>query len=305
MNRFLKVTLISGLICLLIGAALVFGGVISGGTKLFHAFVEEGGLSFDGNDLLGFGDDYENETGLNGTFEADKEVSSIHIDNFAIGELVFDVYGGETITVEYKNTLAGFVCRQDGSSLILESYGEEWNVFDMIKSWGQGEGANPYVVIHMPMDYLLSSCLIDMDAGSVTIEQLNCKNIEISVDAGSVEVEDLKTDKATLDVDAGEIVVNGYNGGNVEASCDAGSILLQGTVNGNITADCDMGEIDFNLNGTVEKYNYNMSADMGSVYLNNKECAGGFAAKLNQNHNGDYTITADCNMGEIHINMLE
>ena len=161
------------------------------------------------------------------------------------------------------------------------------------------------MVIHMPKDYALSSCLIDLDAGAVNILQLNCKDIEISVDAGSVEVKELKTDKAILDVDAGEIVVKGYYGGNVEASCDAGSISLQGTVNGNITADCDMGEIDLNLNGNIEKYNYNMSADMGSVYLNHKEYAGGISAKLNQNHNGDYTITADCNMGEINIDIAE
>ena len=64
-------------------------------------------------------------------------------------------------------------------------------------------------------------------------------------------------------------------------------------------------EIDLNLNGNIEKYNYNMSADMGSVYLNHKEYAGGISAKLNQNHNGDYTITADCNMGEINIDIAE
>ena len=96
MNRFLKVTLISGSICLVLGAALVFGGVVSGGAKLFNTFVENGGLSFGEEDFI-------NEPGISGSFEADKEVSHIKVEDFSMGELMFDVYEGDTITVEYEN----------------------------------------------------------------------------------------------------------------------------------------------------------------------------------------------------------
>lgn len=301
MNRFFKVTLISGLICLVLGAGLVFGGIVSGGAKLFDAFVEAGGLSFGEEDW-----NSGTKTGISGTFEADKEVSKINIDDFTMGELVFDVYEGDTITVEYKNVFDSFQCKQEGTTLVMKTTAENWGIFDIIKSWKQtGNALSPYVVVHMPKNYVLSSCDINLDAGAVDIEQLECENIEVSVAAGSVKIGELKTDHAILDVDAGEIIVNGYYGGDVEASCDAGSVSLQGTVNGNIDADCDMGEIDLNLNGTVEKYNYKLSADMGTVYLNKEECAEGMSARLNKNHNGDYTITADCDMGEININIAE
>ena len=299
MNRFLKVTLISGSICLVLGAALVFGGVVSGGAKLFNTFVENGGLSFGEEDFI-------NEPGISGSFEADKEVSHIKVEDFSMGELMFDVYEGDTITVEYENVRNGFVCKQDGASLIMEYKGEDGDIFDTIKSWGGiNDVLNSYVVVHMPKDYVLSSCNISLDAGSVNIEQLDSRDMEVSVDAGSVTIEELKADNTILDVDAGQIVVKGYYGGDVEASCDAGSVSLQGTVNGNIDADCNMGEIDLDLNGVVEKYNYKLSSNMGAVYLNDKECAEGMSAKLNQNNNGDYTITADCDMGEVDINIAE
>ena len=219
---------------------------------------------------------------------------------------MFDVYEGDTITVEYENVRNGFVCKQDGASLIMEYKGEDGDIFDTIKSWGGiNDVLNSYVVVHMPKDYVLSSCNISLDAGSVNIEQLDSRDMEVSVDAGSVTIEELKADNTILDVDAGQIVVKGYYGGDVEASCDAGSVSLQGTVNGNIDADCNMGEIDLDLNGAVEKYNYKLSSNMGAVYLNDKECAEGMSAKLNQNNNGDYTITADCDMGEVDINIAE
>lgn len=306
MNRFLKVTLISGVICLLLGIALVFGGIVSGGARLFSQFVEAGGLSIGDDGWYSVRNDTIDEEVYDGNFEADKKVTQIEIEDFSIGELIFDVYEGETITVEYVNVGKNFACRQDGTSLIIEYPGKGWNIWAVIKAWNRtSEEKRPCVRIHMPKNYPLSSCSIDLSAGEINIEQLNCKEIDISTSAGSVVVNELKAENADFEVDAGEIVVEGYNGGTVETNCNAGAISFKGTVNGDIVADCNMGEIDFTLSGTIEKYNYDVSSNLGAVYLNNEEYAAGMSANLHKNHHGNYTITADCNMGEINIDIAE
>ena len=65
-------------------------------------------------------------------------------------------------------------------------------------------------------------------------------------------------------------------------------------------ADCGVGEIDINLKGQEEDYDYEVSCGVGDVKIGSHSYSA-LGNDKNIDNNADNTITLDCGVGQIRV----
>lgn len=133
--------------------------------------------------------------------------------------------------------------------------------------------------------------------GNCTIEDLDLKNntgellsdgsftinhCSIDIDCGNVELGCLQAQEITI-----------HNGtGNVEIDYVDVSSSLQISI--------ATGNLNLNLKGCKEDYNYDLNNDLGELTINNHN-KDGFGNHFTENNNSNVTIKATCNLGNLEI----
>lgn len=126
--------------------------------------------------------------------------------------------------------------------------------------------------------------------------------IEIDGDAGELYAETLKSSgKADISTDTGYISIYSLEADDLLLSCDQGEInISESDVKRKAEIEVDLGSIYYNPVGEESDYNYEISADLGTVSVGSQELSG-ISHKRTVDNGASRTMKVATDMGEIDI----
>lgn len=137
--------------------------------------------------------------------------------------------------------------------------------------------------IFVPSDYVFKTVDIEIETGNVYAESIKADgHVELSTETGGISVITLEAGSASISTDAGVV--------GIESS----------RVSGNTKLETDTGSIDYWPKGSSTDYNYFISTNTGSVYVDG-EVVSGFSQKRTIDNNAKVQINAEAEFGDINI----
>lgn len=136
-------------------------------------------------------------------------------------------------------------------------------------------------------------------------EALPFLKLDISVDAGVVTMGDLEVDELDVSVGAGVFEGNGEITAR-EASFEvgAGSIRVDGLTANEIDGECGMGEMILTVNGSEEEWNYQVEVGAGQVTIGNESYSVLAGEKNLTNPGAMKKMDLECGMGSIEVDFI-
>lgn len=156
------------------------------------------------------------------------------------------------------------------------------------------------VILYLPQDYEFDQVEIDMGAGELEFDRLNAKEASLEVGAGRILLGSAKAQELKAEVGAGQIEFKDMAVGKLDVEVGMGEFLAQGAVSGDVEVDCSMGNVEIELEGRKEDFNYQLEGAMGSIQLDGDNM-GGFAQEKSISNGADKSMRIECAMGNITL----
>ncbi len=179
----------------------------------------------------------------------------------------------------------------------------KYGIFSFPSNWfiGWNKHISPKITITIPEGFSAGKLDVNIGAGVLTADSLKAEDGLLHVDAGKIKVDQLKiSGKSECSVDTGEIVLQNVVLKNVRANCDVGSLHIDGEITGDNDITCGVGNVDLDLIGDYEDFNYNINCDIGNVKIDGKSYSG-IDNQSVENNNSDNMLDLNCDIGHIDV----
>lgn len=317
MKNFMKVCLIAGGVCILIGGgittvAAAMGGRLSDLPSWNYRWLGRDIVGDITGDLRSEMDDLGRDLSdqFDDSFdELDREFDEIgrRHDGVNDGELNESEFSGiyaRKLDLEVRRGKA-FITYDAPADKIVVSSGEDmsrWNVYSEedelkvtvgSKSWDSYDYEDTVVYIHVPVDYRFEEVELKVKA------QRN--NRVINSDNGpAITAEALKADKIEIDAAVGAVSVTGADAGKLEVDSDVGAVKFEGNVDGDVDAECSVGAVKLDLAGEKADFNYEIKCRVGSITVDG-EGFSGLSKERKINNGAAKKMELDCSTGAIEV----
>ena len=319
MKKFAKVSFIVAVIVMFFGIIIYVIGFAGGGQDDVNRMVGNGELSFG----FSYGDDIPEAPEAPDAPEApEKPSKSEKITTSAsmegtdeavltadgVEKLVIELGGGEfiieagdvdniQITTDCKEEFKGYI---KNNTLHIEGFDIEGNYLK-ITEWDDNRNTAHIII---PKNLVLKKTEISLGAGMIEITDLTLGDTEVEVGAGEFRCTNTKSEKLMAELGAGAIYMENIEAGESEISVAMGDAVLSGVFNGNMDLECSMGNLDVEIAGEEDDFNYSVEAAMGSAEIAG-ESYEGLAAEKEVDNGADKTINAEVSMGDIEISFTK
>ena len=224
------------------------------------------------------GDD-EQETDEDADVYTEAVPEKLDID-LAGAELIIREYDSSSVRVEisgdHKDDVK--VSTEDGELKIEEDSGR--------KTWKQGEGNR--IVVSCPKELSFDSVSIDVDAGTITLE------------------DDLRADDFIATVGAGTFTNRAsVTAGRAEAEVGTGTMSLKGLDAEEIDAECGLGTLKLEVKGSETDYRYRISCGAGSVKVRGSDFSGLGAERETGSPDASRSMQVECGLGTVDVRFEE
>ncbi len=305
MTRFMKVCLIAGGICVLVGGGISLVAASLGG-NLWDVMPRKAAVWKNKISGAVFDEFWQNTDNCLDSehfhyyfSQKDKDMEENGQEIFSSAEIKnMDVtaHTGKIVIAEDPSAdKIRIFCNRDESDWVCYAEDDELKV--QIKSGrSDSEGENGVLLtIHVPEDYHFSG----VDLKSVHADHFSGPDNQVPV----ILVSSLSADEWNVESKAGSIIVSRGNAGNLSAECDAGAVEYSGTVTGDIDADCKVGGIHMELAGEKKDYNYDITCRLGAVKIGDEDSV---ALKNNEqvDNGADQDMELDCRTGAIQVDFM-
>ena len=130
---------------------------------------------------------------------------------------------------------------------------------------------NNKVIITVPDNFLLDIVEIDISSGSIKIDKLETKRLNLDLGSGTTKINNLLvTDKTKIDCGSGKFLLNNGNLSNLNLDTGLGDTILNAKIIGNSNIETDIGKLELNLIGSISDYELTIDKGVGSIKLNNE-----------------------------------
>ena len=130
---------------------------------------------------------------------------------------------------------------------------------------------NNKVIITVPDNFLLDIVEIDITSGSIKIDKLETKRLNLDLGSGTTKINNLLvTDKTKIDCGSGKFLLNNGNLSNLNLDAGLGDTILNTKIIGNSNIETDIGKLELNLIGSLNDYELTIDKGVGSIKLNNE-----------------------------------
>lgn len=130
---------------------------------------------------------------------------------------------------------------------------------------------NNKVIITVPDNFLLDIVEIDITSGSIKIDKLETKRLNLDLGSGTTKINNLLvTDKTKIDCGSGKFLLNNGNLSNLNLDTGLGDTILNTKIIGNSNIETDIGKLELNLIGSLNDYELTIDKGVGSIKLNNE-----------------------------------
>lgn len=295
MGKGMKAFLITACVCILVGMVMLIGVLACGGKDAVAQAIN-GGVYFsqDGFHVGGM-KIFEDTANMEFDIGKEMEFAADEIENLDL-ELAagtFEIVEADTdkiIIRSAKKIRAG----QSGKTLEVDTdKGVKVNVFGVTN-----EGN--HVEITLPKGKNFHKIDLEVGAGQLNATPIISDEIEMEIGAGSIISNGFVCKKAKISVGAGEAIVNNGAAGYLDLDVGLGDLQYTGSLMGDLDADCGMGNMDIDLDGLEEDYNYQIDVGMGDISVGHNRY-GGMAQSKDIDNDADKDMDLDCGMGSINI----
>lgn len=309
MKKFTKGALITCLVLFLTGIIVIIGGVASAGPKAFQDGFDSlrnsnwfhiNGWNWDLH--FGDGDEWDSSTIFKGeTKDYAYDKSTVHtvVVDSAYGKV--DIKEADTdqinVKVTGKRTSTKYSCILENGELILK--GEHKSKLVNI-----GDGNALEILITVPKETNLKLLKLDFYAGEVFVDlpTSDLDDSDFNVDAGKLTVSNLNSTKLVIDIGAGEMDGDHLKCETAVIDCGMGETDIDNfSVTKKLDASVGMGEITLNMNGKRNDYNYEISCGMGNLQVGDQSYSG-LSNDATIDNDAQADVKLDCGMGNLEVN---
>lgn len=304
MKKFWKITLLSGLCCILAGLVLSVILTVGFADELLKhrdefSINKENFFEYFENDIFVSvtrdGTRYDKSDTKESYHFAVPEgetITGISFE-FAVGEV--EINTGNTmelaVTDMFENAISASV--RDGVWYITDS---------LLDSGSVHSDYSPDITITLPADAVFEQADIYLAAGLLSADELSAKKMKLEVDAGSLKIFELVAENSLMVKNGvGEVKVYDTKARNLSIDNGIGAIILDGAISGYNEVKCGIGEVKLSLTDreTVD-FNYKVECGIGEVEIGDMVLHGDY--KNTSFDQADY-FEVDCGIGHVEIKM--
>lgn len=137
-----------------------------------------------------------------------------------------------------------------------------------------GFGGTGDLTIYVDSKVELEEAKFEVGAGTLTVENLVAKRIDLELGAGKTEIDYLSaSERLRVDGGAGLLEVKGGKARNAEIEIGAGKAELQLELTGDSKVESGVGKLDLKLVGAEADYRLTIDKGLGSVSYNGRSLA--------------------------------
>lgn len=215
----------------------------------------------------------------------------IQIENIDESDIENKIEDGVWIIKDYKG--------ENNSDVSL--LGFHLTVNDNAATFSVNKAAN--IEITVPENQDFENIDIKLDAGSINADRLYSKNAYIDVGAGKCEIDELQVSgDSSYSVGTGELVMENIDVNNADFDCGVGHLSASGIISGDNYVTCGIGNVNLDIDGDFEDYNYKVNCGVGSVTINN-DTYSGVNSQSTKNEGADNNFSLECGIGKISLSI--
>lgn len=159
------------------------------------------------------------------------------------------------------------------------------------------------LTLYVPEDISFDSCTLAAAAGNIDIDEIKAREVSMYFGASEVNIDLLEADIFTLEAGKSSVDIAGGTVGECVMKYDAGNIGFTGSILGNAEVTGSMGNLELELHGDSEQFNYFISSSMGSIDMSGYDVVGWVQNKTIDNSAGK-DMTINSSMGNIEIDFM-
>lgn len=157
--------------------------------------------------------------------------------------------------------------------------------------------------VYVPEDMVCESYTIAAAGSNVDADVIKAEEVSLYIGMSEVSIDTLEADSLTMEAGKCSVEIAKGNVGECTMTYDTGDIDYSGSISGNVVVTGSMGNLEFELWGDSDQYNYFIHSTMGSVDMPGYHVVGLTQNKTVDNNAGkDMTITSS--MGSIEVNFM-
>lgn len=321
MKKFMKVCGITALILLLAG--IVLGAVAStmrGRTAIARVVetVTGGRVNIDFDGFWGWGNqvrddiedrlpdvDYDIDDAT--SFDSHYDILGPDVPKFCLGEEVekLEVEAGGCSFRTLKSEDASFYVEASDTGR-FQAYVEDGTLYvraatstRSLSDWGKCE-----VRLYVPEGFYFREVDIEFGAGLLEFEGLRADRVTLGVGAGQITVDGLAANSLEAEIGMGQMELKGLEVKSLDADIGMGELVARGSVNGDVDVSCSMGNVDMEITGRQEDFNYELTGAMGNIDLGAAGYSGLGMSKTIDN-GADKNMEVECSAGNITIKFTD
>lgn len=297
MKRFIKICLIAGSVCALIGGGISAVAAVLGGNlrEIIPQRALEWRRDISGVTLDGFWDE-------------------VNFDDFTVPEVFYKGEKGQEIFSSAKVKKMDIVIRTGNVIFVEDPQGSEVKVFcnrdqscytlyaengdlelQEYDGWKRKDGPELLFTVQVPRNYRFSE---------VDLKSVHSSRFSGGEDSGpAMTAQALSTEELSIETKAGAIKINGGNVGNLYVKSSAGAVDFSGTTSGDVKAVCQVGAIKLELAGKKEDYNYDIQCKMGAVKVGDEGSAA-LKGKKQTDNGAEKDMVLECKTGAIQVDFM-
>lgn len=297
MKKFMKTCGILALIMVLAGIVMTsFAGIIKGPeviSAVKNSIVNgisqlDSGVRFDVETDMNFD---ENVSMLKGSVSQTFSAADIQELDAEVGTCQLNILpsqdGDFHVDVENAGTYQGYVSDKTLHLKAISSVRIGAGLSDNgseIKLNVQTPGCE--INLYVPEDFVFEQVTLSLGAGAI---------------ASSASV---KASELELELAAGEIEISNFTADILNAEVGAGSLLYRGAILQSADVECGMGEIELELDGIRNDFNYDVEVAAGDVTIGS-DSFGGLAGERKIDNQASKNINVECAMGSVSITFAQ
>jgi len=324
MKKFMKVCGMTALILLLAGIVLgVTASTVRGRTAIARVVETVTGgrvnVNFDGfwdwgsrvrDDIEDRLPDVDYDIDDATSFDSHYDILGPDVPKFCLGEAVekLEVEAGGCIFRTSKSEDASFYVEASDTGR-FQAYVEDGTLHVRVttrtRSWSDwGKWETCEVVLYVPEGVYFSSADIEFGAGIMEFEGLRADRVTLEVGAGQITVDGLTADSLEAEIGMGQMELKGLDVKSLEADIGMGELVARGSVDGDVDVSCSMGNVDMEMKGRQEDFNYELTGAMGNIDLGAASYSGLGMSKTIDN-GADKNMEVECSAGNITIKFTD
>lgn len=282
MKKFVKVTLVTSLICFLLGIIICMIVGLNKGFQVLHTT-----------------DNWWNgrKPGVSATMNFDEayseEITALDVD-FDYGELIiksgdeFRVVGNDVV----ENTKS-YV--KDGTLKIEQTVYNGWT------NWGSANLNNKQKLeITVPEDVYLDFFRLSTGMSETDIDGIMTRNAKFTFGAGNTNMNNVTADKVIIDGGVGDTRFTNVKFNDIDADLGVGNMWIKGEITGDCDIDTGVGNFDMEIIGNSDDYFFDVDSGVGGVNINGSRVSGIYGRR-----NSDNKIEIDAGVGEVRVSFTD